>query len=85
MVIEKLKRGVSKARILDDARKLETPELERINLLSSSDVNYLAKKYNIEKKRDNNDMVAVALKVEEWNANGKNFAFFFKHEGKLNL
>jgi hypothetical protein len=26
-------------------------------------------------------MVAVTLKVEEWNTNGQNFAFFFKKPG----
>ncbi|CAH1382416.1 unnamed protein product, partial [Tenebrio molitor] len=27
-------------------------------------------------------MVAVTLKVEEWNTNGQNFAFFFKKPGE---
>lgn len=82
MVIEKLESGVPTSRILEDARKMEKPELERINLLSSKDVAYLSTKHNIEKKRDKNEMVAAALKVQEWNAGGKNFAFFFKQEGR---
>lgn len=76
MVVEKLKSGVPIDRILEDARKLEMPKLERINLLSRDDVTYLSKKYNIDNKRDNNEMVAAALKVQEWNTGGKNFAFF---------
>jgi hypothetical protein len=30
-------------------------------------------------------MVAVTLKVEEWNTNGQNFAFFFKKPGILHF
>jgi hypothetical protein len=30
-------------------------------------------------------MVAVTLKVEEWNTNGQNFAFFFKKPGTVTL
>ncbi|XP_063921905.1 uncharacterized protein LOC135136511 isoform X1 [Zophobas morio] len=82
MVIEKLKSGVSVDRILEDARKLEMPKLERINLLNRKDVAYLSTKHNIEGRRDKNEMVAAALKVREWNREGKNFAFFFKPEGE---
>ncbi|KAI4470799.1 hypothetical protein MML48_1g03704 [Holotrichia oblita] len=77
MVVEKLKSGVPTDRILEDARKLKTQKLERINLLNKHDVTYLVNKYNIEKRRDNNEMVAAALKVQEWNTGGKQFAFFF--------
>ncbi|XP_063921912.1 uncharacterized protein LOC135136511 isoform X3 [Zophobas morio] len=85
MVIEKLKSGVSVDRILEDARKLEMPKLERINLLNRKDVAYLSTKHNIEGRRDKNEMVAAALKVREWNREGKNFAFFFKPEGALRI
>ncbi|KAI4455777.1 hypothetical protein MML48_9g00002262 [Holotrichia oblita] len=67
MVVEKLMSGVPTDRILEDARKLKTQKLERINLLNKHDVTYLVNKYNIEKRRDNNEMVAAALKVQEWN------------------
>lgn len=40
---------------------------------------------NIEGMRHNNDMVAVAMKVNEWNAEGKNFCFFFKQLGNFFL
>ncbi|KAI4454333.1 hypothetical protein MML48_9g00007700 [Holotrichia oblita] len=80
MVVEKLKSGVPTDRILEDARKLKTQKLERINLLNKHDVTYLVNKYNIEKRRDNNEMVAAALKVQEWNTGGKQFAFFFKQQ-----
>ncbi|KAI4470817.1 hypothetical protein MML48_1g12453 [Holotrichia oblita] len=76
MVVEKLKSRVPTDRILEDARKLKTQKLERINLLNKHDVTYLVNKYNIEKRRDNNEMVAAALKVQEWNTGGKQFAFF---------
>ncbi|XP_072391062.1 uncharacterized protein [Diabrotica undecimpunctata] len=81
-IVEKLMSGVSPSRILDDSRKLETPKLERIALLTSQDITNLSRKYNIHKKRDQNDKVATALKVQEWNANNKNYAFLFKKEGE---
>ncbi|XP_072392386.1 uncharacterized protein [Diabrotica undecimpunctata] len=77
-IVEKLMSGVSPSRILDDSRKLETPKLER--LLTSKDITNLCRKYNIHKKRDQNDKVATALEVQEWNANNKNYAFLFKKE-----
>lgn len=80
-IINKLKTGVSVDRILEDARKLKDAELQRVNLIGRDEITYLARKHNIDKRRDNNDMVAVALKVQEWNANEKNFAFFYKQEG----
>jgi hypothetical protein len=52
IVEEKLKSGVPVDRILEDARKLNTPKIERYNLLSSMDVTYLLRKHNVEKKRD---------------------------------
>jgi hypothetical protein len=56
IVVEKLKSGVPVDRILEDARKLNTPKIERYNLffflLSRMDVTYLLRKHNVEKKRD---------------------------------
>ncbi|XP_072403347.1 uncharacterized protein [Diabrotica undecimpunctata] len=80
MIVEKLISGVPSSRILEDSRKLETPKLERLALLTSKDLSNLSRKYNTYKKRDQNDMVATALKVQEWNANNKNYAFLFKKE-----
>jgi hypothetical protein len=82
-VVEKLKSGIPVDRILEDARKLNTSKIERYNLLSRMDVTYLLRKHNVEKKRDKDEMLAAALKVQEWNANGRNFVFFFKQQGKL--
>ncbi|XP_072401011.1 uncharacterized protein [Diabrotica undecimpunctata] len=82
MIVEKLISGVPSSRILEDSRKLETPKLERLAVLTSQDLSNLSRKYNTYKKRDQNDMVATALKVQEWNANNKNYAFLFKKEGQ---
>ncbi|XP_072379315.1 uncharacterized protein [Diabrotica undecimpunctata] len=82
MIVEKLTSGVPFSRILEDSRKLETPKLERLALLTSKDLSNLSRKYNTYKKRDQNDMVATALKVQEWNDNNKNYAFLFKKEGE---
>nr|CAI5827925.1 unnamed protein product [Callosobruchus analis] len=82
-IINKLKIGVSVDRILEDARKLKDAELQRVNLIGRDEITYLARKHNIDKRRDSNDKVAVALKVQEWNANQKNFAFFYKQEGEV--
>ncbi|CAG9830048.1 unnamed protein product [Diabrotica balteata] len=82
MIVEKLTSGVPFRRILEDSRKSGTPELERLSLLTSKDLSNLSRKYNTYKKRDQNDMVATALKVQEWNSNNKNYAFLFKQEGK---
>uniref|UniRef100_A0A6P7GCT8 Uncharacterized protein LOC114340624 isoform X4 n=1 Tax=Diabrotica virgifera virgifera TaxID=50390 RepID=A0A6P7GCT8_DIAVI len=79
---EKLMAGVPPSRILQDSRKLEKPQLDRLALLTSQDLANLSKKYNVHKKRDQNDMVATTLKVQEWNANNKNYAFLFKKEGE---
>ncbi|XP_072378976.1 uncharacterized protein [Diabrotica undecimpunctata] len=82
VIVEKLMSGVPPSRILDDSRKLKTPKLERLALLTSKDLTNLSRKYNIHNKRDQNDIVATALKVQEWNANNKNYAFLFKKEGE---
>ncbi|KAF2887197.1 hypothetical protein ILUMI_18976 [Ignelater luminosus] len=82
MIVNKLKIGISIDRILDDVRKVECNKLSRFNLASRKDINYLTKKHNIDKRRHDNDVIAVGLKVQEWNQNGKNYAFFFKQEGE---
>ncbi|XP_050508679.1 uncharacterized protein LOC126885917 [Diabrotica virgifera virgifera] len=79
-VVEKLMAGVPPTRILKDSRKLEVPQLDRLAVITSQDLRNLTRKYNIHKKRDQNDMIAAALKVQEWNANNKNYAFLFKKE-----
>ncbi|XP_072379742.1 uncharacterized protein [Diabrotica undecimpunctata] len=81
MVVE-LTSGVSPSRILEDVRKLETPKQERLALLTSKDLTNLSKKYNIHKTQDQNDMGPIALKVQECNANNKNYAFLSKKEGE---
>ncbi|KAJ8915392.1 hypothetical protein NQ315_008279 [Exocentrus adspersus] len=55
---------------------------ERINLITRGDLAYLIRKFNIDKRRDADDMIATALKIEEWNRQGKNHAFFFKKIGE---
>ncbi|KAF2878711.1 hypothetical protein ILUMI_27463 [Ignelater luminosus] len=82
MIVNKLKIGISIDRILDDVKKVECNKLSRFNLASRKDINYLTKKHNIDKRRHDNDVIAVGLKVQEWNQNGKNYAFFFKQEGE---
>ncbi|XP_030767273.1 uncharacterized protein LOC115891022 isoform X2 [Sitophilus oryzae] len=83
-IVSKLSSGVTVERIISDARKItsETENIQRINILNRKDVSYLMKKHNIMKKKHENSMIAVALKVEEWNANGKNYCFFFKQQGE---
>ncbi|KAF2905103.1 hypothetical protein ILUMI_01087 [Ignelater luminosus] len=53
-----------------------------IKAIQAEKINYLTKKHNIDKRRHDNDVIAVGLKVQEWNQNGKNYAFFFKQEGE---
>ncbi|XP_028140086.2 uncharacterized protein LOC114334248 [Diabrotica virgifera virgifera] len=80
MVVEKLMSGAPPSRILEDLRKLETQQLGRLAVLKRKDLANLRRKYNIHKKRDQNDMVATAFKVQEWNASSKNYTFVFKKE-----
>lgn len=82
-IVTKLCSGVTVDRIMSDARKLTCEKIQRINMLNRNDVSYLMKKHNVMKKKHENSMIAVALKVEEWNANGKNYCFFFKQQGML--
>jgi hypothetical protein len=81
--VEKLKLNVPSDRILVEARKMESSKIERINLLNRNDVNYLFHKHNIDKKRHVDELIATALKVQEWNANGKNYAFCLSNQEKF--
>ncbi len=80
-IAEQLQAGVSTERILNDARKVGQNGIERKNLLTRCDIKYLMTKFNIEKKRHQDDMLATELKVKEWNKDGKNVAFLFKKIG----
>jgi hypothetical protein len=62
-IVEQLQAGVSNERILQDARKIRDNQLEQINLITRGDLAYLIRKFNIDKRRDADDMVATALKV----------------------
>lgn len=61
---------------------MENEKLERKNLVTRADLRYLIRKFNIEKKRHVDDMMATALKVEESNGQGRNHAFLFEKIGK---
>ena len=50
-------------------------------MITKRDLAYLIRKFNIDKKRHSNDMIATTLKIEEWNQQGKNHAFLFKKIG----
>lgn len=80
-IAEKCKAGVPPRRIIQAARKLKGNELTRYNLTNTNDVAYIKRKFGIEKKRDPDDMVAVSMKVQEWNSSGENDAFLFKKIG----
>lgn len=83
LIAEKLKAGITVERILEDARNVKNQELGRINVLRRLDIRYLFNKFNIAHSRNTDDMVATAMKVEEWNSDGKNAALLFKQTGKL--
>jgi hypothetical protein len=79
-IVEQLQAGVSNERILQDARKIRDNQLEQINLITRGDLAYLIRKFNIDKRRDADDMVATALKVEEWEKSRREKLFFFIQE-----
>ncbi|XP_072387011.1 uncharacterized protein [Diabrotica undecimpunctata] len=64
-IVEKLMSGVPPSRILDDSKKVETPKLERLALLTSHDITNLSRKYNIHKKRDQDKVIVKAHKIAE--------------------
>ncbi|XP_063914782.1 uncharacterized protein LOC135131139 isoform X1 [Zophobas morio] len=82
ILVEQLHAGVTNERILQDARKINENQLERKNLITRGDLEYLIRKFNVNKRRNADDMVATALKIEEWNKDGKNYAFLFKRKGE---
>ncbi|XP_045460304.1 uncharacterized protein LOC123686531 isoform X2 [Harmonia axyridis] len=82
LIVEKLTAGVSTERIIQDARIIRDDKLDRLNLITRGDLAYLMRKFNLDKRRDADDMVATALKVEEWNGRGENYAFLFKRIGE---
>jgi hypothetical protein len=81
LIVEQLQAGISNDRILDNARKIRDNQLDRLNLITRGDLRNLIR-FNIDTKRDADDMVATALKVEEWNEEGKNQGFLFKKIGE---
>lgn len=82
-IVKKLCDGVIVERIISDARKVKSEELHRLNLINRKDIAYLSKKHNILQKKHENTMIAVNLKVKEWNVDGKNYCFFFKQKGTI--
>jgi hypothetical protein len=82
LIVEQLQAGISNDRILDNARKIRDNQLDRLNLITRGDLRNLIRRFNIDKKRDADDMIATALKVEEWNKEGKNQGFLFKKIGE---
>lgn len=53
MIVVKLNTGVSKERIIQDARKIQDDnKLQRMNLITRGDLAYLIRKFNIDKRRD---------------------------------
>ncbi|CAH0545956.1 unnamed protein product [Brassicogethes aeneus] len=82
-LVDQLKAGVCTERIVKNARTVkESDKLTRLNLVTRNDLSNLARRNNIEKMRHSNDMVATALKVHEWNSEGKNYVFLFKQLGE---
>lgn len=75
--------GIPSGRIIDDSREVSASSgtFTRLNLLNQQDLRYLSRKHNADKQRHDIDMVAVSMKVEEWNASGENFVFIYKPQG----
>jgi hypothetical protein len=65
LIVEQLRAGISDDRILEDARKVRDNQLERLNLIKKADLRNLKRRFNIDKKRDPDDVVAKVLKVEK--------------------
>ncbi|KAJ8913351.1 hypothetical protein NQ315_008741, partial [Exocentrus adspersus] len=82
-LLQQLQAGVSSDRILKDARNLKNgEEPSKLNLITRNDLHNLAYRKNVDKTRHSNDFVAISIKVNEWNSNGKNYAFLFKQMGE---
>lgn len=81
-LLEQLQAGVSHERILKNARDIKNgEEFSKLNFTTRKDLNNLAYRYNIDKVRHHNDLIATSLKVNEWNSDGKNYGFLFKQIG----
>lgn len=85
-LLSQLKAGVSTDRIIKNARELQQDnEPSKLNLITRKDLNNLARINNVDNIRHSNDMIATAMKVKEWNSDGKNYAFLFKQIGKFTV
>lgn len=83
-LVDQLRAGVSTDRIIKNARGVQqSGEHSKLNLVTKNDLSNLVRRNNIEKVRHSNDMVAVAMKVNDWNSDGKNDCFLFKQLGNL--
>lgn len=82
-LVEQLEAGVNTDRIIKNARQQQSGAPSRLNLVTKNDLTNLMRRNNIEGMRHINDMVAVAMKVIEWNADGKNLCFLFKQLGNF--
>lgn len=80
-ICDKLQAGIPDRRIIKDARIVRDNKFTRMNLLNRNDVRYLKRKY-VDKRRHVDETVAITMKVEEWNAGGKNNAFLYKAVGE---
>lgn len=81
MLASKLIAGVTKERVLEDARYLNDGNINRMNILTRGDLSYIIRKFNIDRQRDTDDMTATALKVQELNKQDENTVFLFKQIG----
>lgn len=82
MLVNKLNDGVTTDRILRDAKITRNTELSRLNILTRGDLAYLMRKFNVDKRRHEDDMIATILKVQEWNIQEENQVFLFKQIGE---
>ncbi|XP_050301058.1 uncharacterized protein LOC126739419 isoform X2 [Anthonomus grandis grandis] len=82
IIVNKLAAGISNKRIIQEARSVDGNKLQRKNCITRGHLEYLIRKFNIDKKRDSNDMIATVLKIQEWNSDGKNHGFLFKQIGE---
>ncbi|KAF7268060.1 hypothetical protein GWI33_018758 [Rhynchophorus ferrugineus] len=71
VIVEKLKSGVTADEIVNDATKIETERIGRLNLVNKKEISYLIKKHNIDRNKNPNEIIATHLRVNEWNMNRK--------------
>lgn len=82
-ILEKLKEGIPNKRILQDAREIADKNLSRMNVVTSQDLRNICLRHNVYNQRHKDDMIATALKIQEWNKQGRNQAFLFKNIGEI--